>query len=302
MTNDQPGPETGGEAPRVEVPLGPISRHLTSGSLIPFLGAGASIVPVKDGPPLPLGRALARRLAIDFAYPTDDGSPDDLAMVASYCEKVNGTREDLKESLHQIFDRRVEPAAPPLSPGIEAPLLILTTNYDELIETPSTMPAACRTSSSSIRPTSGSIAVACRGGSPARRSSVFVKLRASRSIRRRRSSTKDARHLRPHQCRQRPLRHLRGGLCPLPRADAVPGRAPGACAASGSSSSATAPRLELPGDAAQARPGQRLERPRRRGAASEWKSWRSCAIPRRSSGASGRRSRSSSATPTSILS
>ena len=135
MGNEQSDPDAGGEA-RIEVPLGPISRHLTNGSLIPFLGAGASIVPVKDGPPLPLGRALARRLAIDFAYPSEEGSPEDLAMVASYCEKVNGTREDLKDSLHQIFDRRVEPG--PLHrflAGIEAPLLILTTNYDELIET-----------------------------------------------------------------------------------------------------------------------------------------------------------------------
>jgi hypothetical protein len=119
-----------------EVPIGPISRHLRKGALIPFLGAGASIVATSsDTPSLPLGTTLARKLADDFAYPERDDTRDDLARVASYCENVQGTRSDLKESLQEIFSKRLEPGpVHRLLANVEAPLLVLTTNYDNLIE------------------------------------------------------------------------------------------------------------------------------------------------------------------------
>lgn len=120
------------------VPVGPISRHLRRGALIPFLGAGASVVARKseDGPALPLGTTLARKLAREFGYPEHDGTRDDLARVASYCANVGGSRGDLKESLEDVFSQRLEPGPlHRLLASIEAPLLILTTNYDNLIET-----------------------------------------------------------------------------------------------------------------------------------------------------------------------
>jgi SIR2-like domain len=121
-----------------EVPVGPICRHLRRGALIPFLGAGASIVSTSspEAASLPLGKALARKLAEDYAYPDVDDTREDLARVASYCEKVQGTRSDLKESIEEIFSRRIEPGPiHRLLASIDAPLLILTTNYDNLIET-----------------------------------------------------------------------------------------------------------------------------------------------------------------------
>ena len=118
-----------------------IRDYLHQGKVIPFLGSGASLGkrnPKKapwahtQAEHLPIATELAAFLAQKTKFPHDE--PHDLAKVAQYYSIVGG-RGRLHEELHQIFDRNY-----PLTSlhtylaNVSAPLLIVTTNYDDLIE------------------------------------------------------------------------------------------------------------------------------------------------------------------------
>lgn len=125
-------------------PLSPpyslIRSKLWNGRVIPFLGAGASLGGRQPGVAweygkaacLPNGGELATFLAARTEFPPDE-TPD-LAKVAQYYDVVGG-REALDGELHGIFNCDY-----PLTPlhtflaEVPKPLLIVTTNYDDLIE------------------------------------------------------------------------------------------------------------------------------------------------------------------------
>lgn len=124
--------------PRPEPPYALIRDGLRDGKVIPFLGAGASLVrrpetswSSPDDRFLPRSDELASYLDRRSGYPSVDSS--DLARVAQYFDGVAG-RGSLDDHLHKIFAQRYEPG--PLHrylarfPG----LLVVTTNYDHLLE------------------------------------------------------------------------------------------------------------------------------------------------------------------------
>ncbi len=124
-------------------PYGIIAQMLRAGQVVPFLGAGASAVyrPADAGrwdsgkDFLPFGSELAHRLARDAAYPEEPDTVSDLALVASYYEHVGGDRPSLNFALRQAFSGEYRPGAiHALLARVEQPLLIVTTNYDDLLE------------------------------------------------------------------------------------------------------------------------------------------------------------------------
>ena len=116
----------------VNLPAPLIRESLHRGAVIPFLGAGASLGATL-GEGLPSGPALARALAAKTSFPADE--PPDLATVAQWYEVVAG-RRPLNRELRGIFARgRFPPTAlHRYLAAVEVPLLIVTTNYDDLIE------------------------------------------------------------------------------------------------------------------------------------------------------------------------
>ena len=113
-----------------------IYENLHNGRVIHFLGAGASLTPRDPAEAgaihLPTGNELANYLAKKSEFPA--GESIDLAKVAQYYSLIGG-RAPLHRDLHNIFDRDF-----PLAPmhtflaEVDRPLLIITTNYDDLIE------------------------------------------------------------------------------------------------------------------------------------------------------------------------
>jgi hypothetical protein len=126
----------------LEPPYRFIRKSLAGGGVIPFLGAGASLgALVENADPavadeleqLPSGGELAQRLALEGNFPKEE--QPDLASVAQYFEDVAAGRPALYEELRAIFARAYVPGRIHRflaeQPG---PLLIVTTNYDDLIE------------------------------------------------------------------------------------------------------------------------------------------------------------------------
>lgn len=117
-----------------------ILDKLKNGRVIPFLGAGASLGGRQPGEVwkkgvrtfLPTAGELASHLAETTAFPSSEAQ--DLTKVAQYYSAVGG-REALNEELHNIFncDYQITPLHTYLATVIK-PLLIVTTNYDDLIE------------------------------------------------------------------------------------------------------------------------------------------------------------------------
>lgn len=117
-----------------------IYESLNGGLVIPFLGAGASVN--RDAPLagnanekkffVPTAMELANYLASKSEFPTEEAI--DLAKVAQYYSLIGG-RAPLYRELHSIFDHDF-----PITllhtflASINRPLLIITTNYDDLIE------------------------------------------------------------------------------------------------------------------------------------------------------------------------
>ena len=127
-----------------EPPYGIIANQLKQGSIIPFLGAGASL----SGRPadskwddktatfLPSAKELANRLAEDSGLPScDPYDCDDLSKVSSYYAEVSADRAALRGTLHQTLDRDYQIGAiHRFLADVDPPLLVVTTNYDDLIE------------------------------------------------------------------------------------------------------------------------------------------------------------------------
>ena len=121
----------------LEPPYRLIRKGLETGTVIPFLGAGASLgaaVAGGEGPmTLPTGRELAEQLALEANYP--EGEEPTLASVAQYYEDVAAGRVALYEQLHTVFSKEYAPGRiHQYLAGIPSPLLVVTTNYDDLME------------------------------------------------------------------------------------------------------------------------------------------------------------------------
>jgi hypothetical protein len=124
-----------------QFPFGQVATWLAEGSVVPFLGSGASRLGVSGLTGLPDGRGLASELVIKMgeAYP---GKPtDDLPKVAQYYEQPFLDRPALYEYLHDRFYKKQISA--PLArttqllaamPNLNTVWFIVTTNYDVFVE------------------------------------------------------------------------------------------------------------------------------------------------------------------------
>jgi hypothetical protein len=135
MEEDQ-GPMTDG----IGLPYGVIWQQLKAGKVIPFLGAGASLsgrAPgvhwVKGDPASPpTAGELGTYLAEQGNFPGEPAG--DLAKVAQYFGLVSG-RPVLRTWLNDIFACPYPPnVVHEFLADLPAPLLIVTTNYDDLLE------------------------------------------------------------------------------------------------------------------------------------------------------------------------
>ena len=129
----------------IEPPYGEIADLIKKGEVVPFLGAGVNFGARPPGATwneattnyLPSGAELSRYLAGKVNFPSQDPHDlSDLAKVSSYYAEMLGRRR-LRERLGQLFCHEfnlcdihtylAEVAA-------HTPLLIVTTNYDNLTE------------------------------------------------------------------------------------------------------------------------------------------------------------------------
>ena len=127
-----------------EPPYGIIADQLKQGDVVPFLGAGASLSGRPTGMSwdatagnfLPSGSELANHLADDAGFPSSDPNDcSDLTKVSSYFTEVAVDRKGLRDSLHQTLDHDYQIGAiHHFLADVDVPLLIVTTNYDDLIE------------------------------------------------------------------------------------------------------------------------------------------------------------------------
>jgi hypothetical protein len=129
-----------------EPPYGIIAESLLAGEAVPFLGAGVNYgsrprdMPFDPNSPafLPSGAELSAVLAKDSNFPAKAKHVrDDLARVSAFYT-VAGGEWRLRQKLHQLFDRPYQPA--PIHKllaklAARRPLLIVTTNYDAVMET-----------------------------------------------------------------------------------------------------------------------------------------------------------------------
>jgi hypothetical protein len=128
---------------RAFVPFGEIADALRAGQVVPFLGAGVNF---DSRPPglgwdekaptfVPTVPELSRFLAKKSNFPSsNDHDLHDLAGVASYFVDTSARRR-LRERLHEVFDRDFLPCSiHTYLAELSVPLLVLTTNYDDLLE------------------------------------------------------------------------------------------------------------------------------------------------------------------------
>jgi len=128
-----------------EPPYGMIWNQMKAGKVVPFLGAGASLVGREPGAQwdmkgsafLPSGKELSQALADETSFPhAGPGEQNDLAKVASYYVAVSGgDRDILKGRLHDLLDRDYQTGAlHKFLAAVPVPQLIFCTNYDTLVE------------------------------------------------------------------------------------------------------------------------------------------------------------------------
>lgn len=127
-----------------EPPYGMIANLLVKGEIVPFLGAGASLsgrpVNAKWTPKtanfLPTSAELAHQLADDSSFPSSDElDRGDLTKVSSYFAEEAGDRLSLVSYMHDTFAMDYQPGdLHHFLAALDTPLLIVTTNYDDLIE------------------------------------------------------------------------------------------------------------------------------------------------------------------------
>jgi len=131
----------------IEPPYGEIADVMKKGQIIPFLGAGVNFGKRQPADAkwtgdvcgfLPSGAELARFLASKTSFPSqDEHDLLDLAKVSSYFVESSGARKRLRERLRAVFDHDFVPCdihAYLAEVSAYSPLLIVTTNYDDLIE------------------------------------------------------------------------------------------------------------------------------------------------------------------------
>jgi hypothetical protein len=125
-----------------EPPYGGIWNRWKAGKVIPLVGSGASFVgrpsDAKWTTPcafLPGGLELAWFLADEVTFPsTDPRDRDDLAKVSSYYVDALG-RPALRERLREVMNRNCQTGSlHEFIAAVPAPQVIITTNYDTLIE------------------------------------------------------------------------------------------------------------------------------------------------------------------------
>ena len=127
-----------------EPPYPVIFDRLSQGKVVPFLGAGASLVGRQDAdewtsaaPFPPRGAELSRLLAQKAAFASVSADPQDqtdLLKVSAYYEQSSG-RDALRDELHGVLARPFAPG--PLHQMLASTSglhLIVTTNYDTLLE------------------------------------------------------------------------------------------------------------------------------------------------------------------------
>lgn len=129
-----------------------VVEKLAEGRMIPFLGAGANLIDRGDeeweegADFLPSGRELATYLAKRGLYPPlpEGELPEELNLlhVAEYVA-ASGDESDLYKYLHDVFGSEYSPtslhrflarAAKDLREAGRPQLLVVTTNYDDLVE------------------------------------------------------------------------------------------------------------------------------------------------------------------------
>ena len=123
-----------------------IAEKLAGGRMIPFLGAGANLcdrgeqVWEQGGPFLPSGAELAGHLAARGRYPMHEEL--DLLRVSQYVDAARG-EDELYLYLREVFDSKYSPtslhrllarAARVLGEARLPQMLVVTTNYDDLVE------------------------------------------------------------------------------------------------------------------------------------------------------------------------
>ncbi|MFG2333979.1 SIR2 family protein [Streptomyces sp. NPDC048604] len=124
-------------------PYGFIAKELVDGRAVPFLGAAASYAGVPDDQPhrLPGGQGLTERLIADWSgYPGSASDP--LTQVTQYYEECVASHIDLCRRFRTVFyEEQLEQRPPPtarllaaIQPPDERPFVIITTNYDCLVE------------------------------------------------------------------------------------------------------------------------------------------------------------------------
>ena len=126
-----------------EPPYYEIAELLREGEVVPFLGAGVNFGGRPPGASwdernpsfLPSGAELSRFLAKRSNFPArEPRESDDLAKVASYFADTIAAR-GLRDRLRDVFNRSYAPCdIHTYLAGVRAPLLIVTTNYDDLTE------------------------------------------------------------------------------------------------------------------------------------------------------------------------
>ncbi len=124
-----------------EFPFAQVAAWLAEGSVIPFLGAGASRVGVTDDPCLPDGATLALELINQMGGAFPKSAHNELAKVAQFYEQTVFDRPALYDFINTRFEKEQQHAQ--LStvaklmaavPNRYNPLFLMTTNYDLQIE------------------------------------------------------------------------------------------------------------------------------------------------------------------------
>ena len=126
-------------APIPTVPYKIIADCFRNNTVVPFLGAAASFVGAPKEASLPSGAAFALALAEKAGYP--GAMSDPLTKIAQYMEEIPADRNYLLTTVYERFFQTIQPGYKSALteflahiPVAAMPRLIITTNYDVLVE------------------------------------------------------------------------------------------------------------------------------------------------------------------------